>query len=413
MARNNNFLDDFEYDENEYRAKKSQNRRPPNQQRPVNGQPRPVAKNPNAQNQYRNLKRKQQNNNLSYDAKPYYSNQGPRYQEDYPDRPDRPIRNAGNNHSNAPHSSSDRPKQKTSFGKIVKRILLVIFALYIALTGYLYSVITHVTYNREDRGRNQYVSSSSLKKDFFVENILFIGVDSRGEENSRSDTMMLVSIDKKNRKIKLTSFLRDTYVTVPDHGDMKLNAACFYGGPKLVMDTIEYNFGIDIDHYVLVDFEAFKGVINGIGGVDVDITDAEAVYLRDTVKIDYIKSGHNHLNGGAALWYCRIRYLDNDFNRTQRQRKVISSIVSAASKTNPFKLIKTVNDVLPYVETDMTAFKLTFLSEATGLFYLHFDIEQQQVPLEGQWSDQMINGQACLVVDKESTKQQIIDYIYE
>ena len=225
--------------------------------------------------------------------------------------------------------------------------------------------------------------------------------------------MILISIDKKNKRLKMTSFLRDTYVSIPEKGDMKLNAACFYGGPQLVVDTIESNFGIKIDHYALVDFEAFKEIINALGGVDVDITSAEAKYLRDTVKIPYIVEGHNHLNGGATLWYCRIRYLDSDFNRTERQRKVISSIIKAATKQNPVKLIGEVKKILPYIESDMSPLKLTFLFEATAAFYMHYEIVGQQIPYKGEYEDRLINEQLVLYIDKEKTAEKIKEFIYE
>ena len=281
------------------------------------------------------------------------------------------------------------------------------------MSAYIYSIVSNVTFNKDDRTGNEFVASSSLKSDFFVENILFIGVDSRGEENSRSDTMMLVSIDKKHKKLKVTSFLRDTYVTVPGHGDMKLNSACFYGGPKLVMDTIEYNFGIDIDRYMLVDFEAFIGLVDALGGTDVDVTAAEARYMRDEVKVPWVKEGQNHFNGFVTLWYCRIRYLDSDFNRTERQRKVISSILDSANKQNPFKLVKTVKEALPFIQTDMTPLELTLLAEGTGLFYMRYDFVQQQVPYSGEYEDRLIDEQLVLYIDIPQTAEKIKKFIYE
>ena len=406
MAKHSDFLD-YEYSDEELRQRK--------QQKPAS---KPVAKNPGASNQYNNLINKA-GKNLDSDVKPCYKNtrspQSRPTQNNTFDKRRQPSHNRTVSNASdgkiKKNIASSKTKKKHGFLKTVRNVLIVILALYIALTGYLYSVVSHITYNKDDK--SFYVSSASLKSDMTVENILFIGVDSRGEEHSRSDTMILISIDKKNKRLKMTSFLRDTYVSIPEKGDMKLNAACFYGGPQLVVDTIESNFGIKIDHYALVDFEAFKEIINALGGVDVDITSAEAKYLRDTVKIPYIVEGHNHLNGGATLWYCRIRYLDSDFNRTERQRKVISSIIKAATKQNPVKLIGEVKKILPYIESDMSPLKLTFLFEATAAFYMHYEIVGQQIPYKGEYEDRLINEQLVLYIDKEKTAEKIKEFIYE
>lgn len=422
MPKNSNFFD-YEYDDEEFYLRQQQRKaqRIANEIKNVASQNKAVVKNPNASNQYKNLVNRT-GKNLANDVKPYYSNgqavngnrnvnqnrQQNQTQHRYED-----LRQQRSVNANASDAARKPKKKKGKIRKTIRGIIVAVFAVYFAVTAYIFSVISNLTYNEQDRTNNSYVRASALEKSFNVENILFVGVDSRGEENSRSDTMILVSIDKKNKKIKLTSFLRDTYVTVPGQGDMKLNAACFYGGPKLVMDTIEYNFGINIDHYMLVDFEAFRGVIDAIGGVDVDITENEAQYLRDTVKIPYIVEGPNHLNGGATLWYCRIRYLDSDFNRTQRQRKVISSILNSVKHQNPFRLVNTVKEVLPYIETDMTPLKLTFLSEMVGLFYMRYNIVQQQVPYDGEYEDRYINNQLVLYIDLENASQKIKNFIYE
>ena len=402
MARNDEYMD-YEYSDDEYEQHRQQPKNPGRK-----SQPKTVAKNPNAQNQYKNLINRS-NGQLSNDVRPYYAN-NPHQPQNNPQRQN--VERQPQVQERPAQAVTKPPKKKKGLFRKIKTAFIILFVLYIGLTGYILSIVSNVTYNKDARGRNKYVTASSLESDMFVENILILGVDRREDEESRSDTMILASIDKRNKKIKLTSFLRDTLVTIPEYGDMKLNASCFYGGAKLVKDTIEYNFGIDIDHYMLVDFEAFRGIVDGIGGIDVEITEDEAIYLRDTVDIPYIVAGENHLNGGAALWYCRIRYLDDDFHRTQRQRKVISSIVDTALSQNPFNLVSTAKDVLPYVETDMSSLKLTMLLQGAGLFYLHYDIEQQQIPFENEWYDDIIDGQAVLVLDKENTSEKLREYIY-
>jgi len=312
--------------------------------------------------------------------------------------------------------NSKKPKRSGARGFFVFVISLLLIAA-IALGGpyfYIYSLMNKTEYNQSGHKANVYVDSGDLLHNENVVNILFIGVDAREEDlASRSDTMLLFSIDKINKKIKLTSFMRDTWVDIPGSGFAKLNAACTYGGAQLVMDTIEYNFNIEIDHYVLVDFDSFVKAVNGLGGVDVEITEKEAKYLRDKVHLQTIKAGENvHLNGNQALWYCRIRKLDSDFMRTQRQRKVITSLVGKAREENAGELIKLVKSVLPNVETDMDPMVLTNLAFGAFFRYVRYDLEQARVPADGTWKDATIKGQMVLKTDLGKNRRMLEDFLY-
>lgn len=406
MPRNNTFFD-YEYDDEEFYARQKRNASQNNQNR--NGVP---VSNPQARNRYKTLVNQPQQRKGD-DVKVYRPNGQPQAQrpDAYSQSPNR--RPVDRSQHQVPPAVHKKKKKRGGFLRFVRNVLIVAFALYFALSAYIYSVVSNVTLDREASQSSEYVSSATLKRDPFVENVLFIGVDSRGEENSRSDTMMLISIDKKHHKLKITSFLRDTYVTVPGKGEMKLNAACFYGGPKLVVDTIEYNFGIDIDHYMLVDFEAFIQIVDALGGTDVEVTASEAKYMREDVKVPWVKEGINHFNGFVTLWYCRIRYLDNDFYRTERQRKVITCLIDKAKKQNPFTLVKTVKEAMPYIQTDMSALKMTMLVEGTGFFYMRYEISQQQIPYSDEYENKIINEQMVLYIDIPSTSQKIKEFIYE
>lgn len=148
--------------------------------------------------------------------------------------------------------------------------------------------------------------------------------------------MMIVSVDSKHHSIKLVSFLRDTWVYIPSLGhEQRLNAACSDGGYKNVVETIEYNFGIDVEGYVVTDFEMFKVLVDSLGGVKIDVTEKEAKEVTNHPK-RYgdvtLESGNNKLTGEQALAYCRIRKIDTDFVRTQRQRTVMSAILKKHSQ---------------------------------------------------------------------------------
>ncbi|MCM1392941.1 MAG: LCP family protein, partial [Ruminococcus sp.] len=284
-----------------------------------------------------------------------------------------------------------RKKKGSSGKKIAAAIFAIIFVCLVGLFAYGYSILGKINYDTSTLKENQYISSSELASDSKVRNILFIGSDYRAGEVSgmRSDTMMLFSIDTAHQKLKLTSFLRDSYVYIPTlKKNRKLNAACSSGGAQLVLDTIEYNFKVKIDNYILVDFEAFQKLIDLMGGLTVEgVTAKEAKYLRDTVKITYAKEGTNKFSGAAALWYCRIRYLDDDFHRTERQRKVISAIIDQLKHTSPAKLMDIMQEVLPMITTDISRNELLSLGMGAVTKYLRYDTEQHQVPAKDTWSN--------------------------
>ena len=279
--------------------------------------------------------------------------------------------------------------------KIAAAIFAVIAILFAALFAYGYSILGKINYDTDFIKKNQYISEKELYSSPDIQNILLIGSDARSEiQGMRSDTMILFSIDKKNKQIKLTSFLRDSYVCIPSTGKWrKLNAACSSGGAQLVIDTIEYNFKVKIDSYVLVDFEVFTKLIDLMGGLTVEgVTAAEAKYLHDVVKVPHVKEGTNKFTGGATLWYCRIRYLDDDFHRTQRQRKVIAAIINQAKSMNPVELVKIVEQVLPMITTDIGRNDMLLLGLNAVAKYSRYDIRQHQIPAKGTWTNKRVSG---------------------
>lgn len=263
---------------------------------------------------------------------------------------------------------------------------------------------------------NVFVNEDDLYKSDDVTNILLIGVDRRNPETaSRSDTMMLLSIDKANKKIKLTSFMRDMWVDIPGEGYAKINSACVWGGPQLVMDTIEYNFNVDIDSYMLVDFDMFIKIVDGLGGVQVEVTEKEAAFFGSGSKYAppmKIEAGTPTLNGEEALWYCRIRYLDDDFRRTERQRKVISAVIKKVAETNPAELYEIAKSVMPYVETNMGNTQLMKLAAGTVASYMRYDIEQHTVPADNTWKYGTRKGLSVILIDAEENEKALYDFLY-
>lgn len=313
-----------------------------------------------------------------------------------------------------PEPENEKPKKKKKKKhRFLKFCVLAVVAVFVLSSSFIFLFAAASGYTKEELDANEYVSSSQLKSSPLVTNILLMGVDASAESSQRSDSMILVSVDMLHRKIKLTSFLRDSWVTIPSKGkSAKLNAAYAYGGSQLAVDTLEYNFGIDIDHFVTVDFDMFTQIIDKLGGIDVEVTDKEAKFINRTTR-HTIDSGESvHLNGAQALVYCRIRKLDSDYMRTYRQRKVITALINKAKSTSPSELISMMNDVFPLITTDLSPLEITGLAYKGGLGLLMFDIEQTRVPQDGQSDNGMHNGQWTEELDFDAVREYLYDFIY-
>lgn len=286
---------------------------------------------------------------------------------------------------------------------------LIIFAVLVSsFSAYILS-----DYEPRDFAENEYTDESALLYSDSVYNILLMGIDTLStEDSSRSDAMILLSVDWRNGKIKLSSFLRDSYVYIPGSGNAKLNASCVYGGPQLVCDTIEYNFGIRIDDYAKIGYDMFIKIIDAVGGVEIpeiDETEAKALAREgfDTKPGTNIK-----VNGTQALAYCRIRKGQSDFYRTERQREVISLVLKKLPKANPKILISTAKEIAATMECSIDSKEFPSLLVKL-LPCLFGEIEQMTVPYEGTWYDDTINYQSVLVVDFEKNKEKLNEFLYK
>lgn len=220
-----------------------------------------------------------------------------------------------------------------------------------------------------------------------IVNILLIGIDGR-DYSGRSDTMILCTLNRTEKTVSMTSFLRDLYVQIPGYSDNRLNAAYAFGGTELLDATLEHNFGIHVDGHVMVDFDTFPQVINALGGVDITLTQAEADYLGLS------GAGECHMDGELAMRYARIRYIDSDFGRTNRQRTVLNSLFLRFKDLGWTEILGAANQVLDLVYTDMDAGTiLSYGSEMLGVQ----EIQQNHVPDDREYYDAVINGMMVLV----------------
>lgn len=321
------------------------------------------------------------------------------YEDDYEPTREKKVRSSGRK----PTKVQKRKKRGCGCGSFLLIMLLVVALLPVGCFGYVYSLCAKTNYTDCDTYKSFYDANHY--------NILLIGCDKSDGVSQRSDSMILVSIDNSTKKIKLVSFMRDMWVSIPGYENGRLNAAYSYGGAQLLMETVYTNFGIDIDGYAMVDFEMFKQVIDGLGGVTVDITEREANFINRTSHAK-VHAGENILDGDYALIYCRIRYLDSDFNRTQRQRKVMTSILKKFATQNPIKSISVMKSVLPLVETSISPFTLT-LKAFGSLKYIQYESDQLRLPIDNGYRNQYINGQDVLVPDMQLNADALQDFIYE
>lgn len=251
-----------------------------------------------------------------------------------------------------------------------------------------------------------------------IKNVLLIGSDRRSTgENGRSDAMILVTMNYDTGKVHLTSLMRAMYVCIPrSDGDVwgMLNASYSWGGPKLLISTIENNFRIHIDHYVVVDFDSFKLAVDLMGGVDINLSSTEAAYVQSASQ-NTITAGMNHLNGTEALKYSRLRYSDNDFVRTGRQRKVVEALMKKALTTDLSTLMSLAEQILPYVNTNMTNTEImSYLLKAPGL--LGSSITQRMLPIENESGKTYtgmiyVNGREMYKVDFETNIKALHEFM--
>ncbi|MBU3142581.1 LCP family protein [Clostridium sp. CF012] len=255
-------------------------------------------------------------------------------------------------------------------------------------------------------------------------NIAFFGVDRRAaNEPSRSDAIMIVSIDTVHKKIKISSIMRDTYVAIKNHGDTKINHAYAYGGPQLAIRTLNENFNLDIKAYASVDFFNLEKIIDVMGGVIIDVQADEISlinsYMTEVANIEkksvpqVTKSGPQTLSGLQAVAYSRIRYTaGGDFVRTERQRTVLSAMLKKIQSLGITKFPSVVSKLLPYTETSINSIDIIKLG--TKVFTSNITtLEKERFPIDGYCKGKTMDGVWYLVTDLEATAEQLHKFIYE
>ena len=379
-----------------------------------------------------------------------------RYDDDYVDISSSDDMNKIYDDRERRESSPRKPKKNKGLGR---RIFVLVLSLIMLLVGsglvYYYKVLDSMHFKELEpaeapaattvttettvsvaNGGNTLLSSDN------VLNILLFGQDSPAteEDHGRSDTTILLSIDNVHKKLKLTSFQRDTYVSIPGHGENKINSAFTFGGERLSIDTIETNFGIKVDKYATVDFSSFRQVIEALGGVDIELTLEEIKYINAQIDVNgqtdvtsFLKYDETkekqmvHLDGYQALWYARDRgeeslggnpeysFSGDDWDRTSRQRNLIQTIIkSLRENASLTELVSVANKIGPLVTTNLKKGDITFLV-SNMMTYIKYDMEELSLPTQGKWGyGTTPDGQSVIAIhDWDGVRSDVAKFIYE
>lgn len=351
-----------------------------------------------------------------------------------------------------------QPKRKKNKG-LGRRIFVLVLSLIMLLVGsgllFYYNILDSMTFKELDPSPVAATTSVSETTTYSIAsggatllssdnvlNILLFGQDSPAteEDHGRSDTTILLSIDNVNKKLKLTSFQRDTYVSIPGYGDNKINSAFTLGGERLSIDTIETNFGIKVDKYATVDFSSFRQVIEALGGVDIELNLEEIKYINAQIDVNdqldvtnfltYDETKEKqmmHLDGYQALWYARDRgeeslggnpeysFSGDDWDRTSRQRNLIETIIkNLRENASLTELVAIANKIGPLVTTNLKKGDITFLV-SNMMTYINYDMEEMSLPTQDRWQyGTTSDGQSVIsITDWDGVRTDVAKFIYE
>ena len=255
-----------------------------------------------------------------------------------------------------------------------------------------------------------------------VWNILLIGQDKReGEERQRSDSMMILSINSADHVIRVVSIMRDMYVAIPRHKSYRINTAYALGGMELLDETLYENFGVKIDGNVEVDFDTFISAVAEVGDIAMELTAEEAAYLNsipfaelsDEAQYWHLTEGMNLMNPEQALAYARTRFVGSaDFERTERQRKVLLAAFNNIRGRSKVETLNLMNKLLPYVETDLSVEEL--MQHIIDMKGEEYEIDASyRLPVTGTFTAETVEGMSVIMPDTEANAEYLHGFLYE
>lgn len=313
-----------------------------------------------------------------------------------------------------------------------KQILIAVFSVIIICVvvlgaGYMY--IRANIYKKTEPLTSEHLQAPVKTKEETIEytevegitNVLLVGVDGIDfdEKYQRSDSMIIATLDSNKEKVKLTSLYRDTLVYIPGYGEEKMNLAFSLGGPELVMETIKYNFDVNIEKYIMINFAGFEAIIDQIGGVEIDVKEYQLHELNKYIgqatgggDCPVEKAGLQILNGKQALSYARIRKgVGDDYERTERQREVLFKVVEKLQKTDVIKYFSIANKMLDYLRTNIGIMEGLNMAYTISKFS-NLETEQLSIPVQELCVDEEVNGNMALRMDRYENALILNDFIF-
>ena len=324
-------------------------------------------------------------------------------EDDYYERPAKKSRS----------KASKKPKKKKKHP--IRKIFVILFCLILVFVLLCVNVFRKFNHVDTEVSQNRGTLGDQV-------NILLIGQDAReGQEQQRSDSMMLLTINKSNGTVILTSLMRDMYVDIPGYNANRINAAYSYGGVDLLDETIQQDFGITIDGNAMVDLEGFAEAMAGVAPLDIELTQEEADYMNanpaigtanDEAAADAnwnLTAGMNSLTAEQVLCYSRMRHVGNsDWDRTARQRIVMQTALNKVKHGHLIGGYKMASNAAPYITTDMNTMMMIQMAFALTA---NKEMQSYLIPVAGTYSDQNIDGMAVLVPDMDANRSYLQQYM--
>lgn len=328
-------------------------------------------------------------------------------------------RDISSNTNRSPNPKKKKRKNKSKFKKTVLVILSLLLVLCIGFYIYGYSLLSKIERKPLDE-KDLGITTSDFNG---VKNIALLGLDTRSDDNTgRSDANVILTIDKRHGKIKLTSIARDSRMAVAGHGMDKLTHAYAYGKSQLSVKTLNQNLGLEITDYVTMNFFELARIIDFMGGVTLDVDEAEFKELNSYVipttdfgdlncpKLE--SAGVQVLNGAQSVCYARIRHTDGDIERGNRQKEVLTAMFAKVKTMNPLKLPELASMVVEECETSLSTNDIISMGLWAVLSTPKF--EQLSIPNDNvKGVGKTIGGAWCYVYDLKAAQQEIKDFIFE
>lgn len=300
-------------------------------------------------------------------------------------------------------------KHRGSVAQSIGKLLLLLIILIAAFSFYEYNKGLRAAKNDKDFAPQEYNEFSGQKNADGSINVLFLGSDSRGTDQGRSDTIMIAHYNKKEKTPKLVSFMRDTYANIPGYGYNKINASYSFGGPELVRQTLKATFNVDVQYYAIVNFGSFPKIIDTLtpGGLKID---AEKDIELDGVNIS---QGSQKMDGHTALQYARFRMdEEGDFGRVRRQQQVMNAIFSQGlSAKNILHFPEAIGKIQGYTHTNLPGSLYPSIGK-DFLFGLSKPLEKLTIPVDGSWTNGSYeDAGSVLEIDEAINSQAIADFL--